>query len=517
MTERERADGDPNVRSVVIVGGGTAGWMAAAALARAFGPRLDIAVVESEEIGTVGVGEATIPQIKLFNEFLGLDEDAFLKATQGTFKLGIEFRNWARPGDAYIHAFGPIGASIGLLTFQHYWLHAATSGLDDDLWAYSLNARAARSNRFARLQQIDGTKLPGIAYAFHFDAGLYARALRTYAEERGVARVEGRIASVALRPEDGFVDAVILEDGRRAAADLFVDCSGFRGLVIEQALSAGYEDWTRWLPCDRAVAAPCARTEPVLPFTQSIAGDAGWRWRIPLQHRTGNGHVYCSAFMDDQAAADALVAAIDGPPTADPRFLSFVTGRRKRQWVKNCVSLGLASGFMEPLESTSIHLIQSGVSRLIAMFPDRFCDDALVDEFNRQSRFEFERIRDFLILHYKANERVEAPFWRACQEMDIPDTLAAKVELFRASGRIYREHEELFTEDGWLQVLVGQRFMPRAAHPLAFSLSTQQYQGFFSDLRKVLARAVDGLPGHGDFIERHCKAPPPDQIRRVGQ
>ena len=503
MMQGPQGSADP-IKTAVIVGGGSAGWMTAAALARAFAPHLRVTLVESDEIGTVGVGEATIPQIKVFNEFLGLDEDAFVRETNGTFKLGIVFNGWSRPGASYIHAFGEIGAPAGMLPFYQHWLHAAASGVEDDLWDYSLNAVAARAGRFGRLRKIEGTSLGGLAYAFHFDASLYAALLRRYAEGRGVDRIEGRVAGVARSGEAGRIDHVSLADGRRVAGDLFIDCSGFRALLIGDALGVGYEDWTHWLPCDRAVAAPCESVGAPTPFTQASADEAGWRWRIPLQHRTGNGYVFCSAFMDADAAARRLLETLDGPHLAEPRLLSFRTGRRMRQWSDNCVSIGLSSGFMEPLESTSIHLIQAGISRLISLFPDRRFDPALIAEYNRQSAFEFERIRDFLILHYHANAREGSEFWRHCRDMALPDALTRKLDLFRSSGRIYREHEELFTELGWLQVLTGQGVGARASHPAAATLSEDQRRTYFASLKTVIARAAQALPSHDAFIRQHC-------------
>ncbi|MDZ7628180.1 MAG: tryptophan halogenase family protein [Parvularculaceae bacterium] len=494
------------IRSVVIVGGGTAGWMAASVLAKAFGRTLQITLIESEEIGIVGVGEATIPQIRHINNFLEIDENAFLKATQGTFKLGIQFNNWGRLGDSYMHAFGDIGMALGLTPFHHYWLRANASGKGGSLWDYSVNNQIAIRDRFAIMDRIGSSRLTGTRHAFHFDAGLYAKFLRGRAEAAGVVRIEGKIVEVRRRAADGFIEGVTLDGDARIDGEFFVDCSGFRGLLIEGALQAGYEDWTHWLPCDRAVAAPCAHGGSIRPYTQATARQSGWQWRIPLQHRVGNGHVYCSRYISDDEAAGVLKANLEGDLLAEPRFLRFTTGMRKRQWVKNCVSLGLASGFLEPLESTSIHLIQSGVSRLVSMFPDRQFDPALIDEFNRQSRFEFERIRDFIILHYHANERDDAPFWIERREMAVPEALAAKIDLFRASGRIYREHEELFTEQGWLQVLVGQRVTPQHYHPLADQLDEGQLNDFMGNLRTLIDRAASAAPGHEAYIKANCAA-----------
>ncbi|OYY92069.1 MAG: tryptophan halogenase [Sphingomonas sp. 28-66-16] len=502
---------EARIGEIVIIGGGTAGWMAAAALARFVGSQVSIRLIESDAIGTIGVGEATIPQLKLFNAGLGIDEAMFVRATSATFKLGIEFDGWREPGARYIHAFGAIGRGHGLIPFHHYWLRHRAEGGTIPLWAFSASAQAAARNRFAPLQEQPDQLPSGMDYAFHFDAGLYAAFLRDYAERLGVRRIEGRIADVVLGGETGFVQAVTLEDGTRLAGDLFVDCSGFRGLVIEQALGAGYDDWSRWLPCDRALAVPSARVDPLTPFTRSSARKAGWQWRIPLQHRTGNGHVYCSAFTSDDDAAATLLAHLDGAPLADPRPLRFTTGKRRRMWIKNCVALGLAAGFMEPLESTSIHLVQAGIARLLQLFPTAGFDPADIAEFNRQSDFEWTSIRDFLILHYHANAR-DGAFWAACRNIAIPDSLAHKIALFRANGRLFREHEELFTELGWLQVMIGQGIDPAGYHPLADQLAPQELVDFMTLARQHTDRVVASLPDHAAFIARHCAAPARDTV-----
>ncbi|MBX9795931.1 tryptophan halogenase family protein [Sphingomonas sp.] len=494
------------IGDIVIVGGGTAGWMAAAALVRFAGRNARITLIESDEIGTVGVGEATIPQIKLFNQGLGIAEPDFVRATQGSFKLGIEFVGWGAADSRYIHAFGMVGQPLGLLPFHHYWLRARAEGSPVSLWDYSTGAQAAAANRFQPPADQPGRMPAGHDYAFHFDAGLYAAYLRRRAEAAGVIRREGRIADVRLRGEDGFVEGVTLADGTRIDGALFIDCSGFRGLLIEQALGAGYDDWSRWLPCDRALAVPCARVAPLTPYTRSTAHAAGWQWRIPLQHRTGNGLVYCSAHLDDDSAARQLLAGLDGEALGDPRPLKFTTGKRRAMWVKNCVALGLAAGFMEPLESTSIHLIQAGIARLLNLFPDAGFDPADIAEFNRQSDFEWQAIRDFLVLHYHANRRDE-PFWRDCAAMAVPDGLSARLALFRANGRLFREHEELFTELGWLQVLVGQGVMPAGYHPLADALPAAELARFLEAMRRHSADSAAALPDHADFIARHCAAP----------
>ncbi|MCB1606051.1 MAG: tryptophan 7-halogenase [Xanthomonadales bacterium] len=501
---------DPNrIRKIVIVGGGTAGWMTAATLAKLLQRKVEIELVESEQIGTVGVGEATIPQIRLFNATLGLDEDEFVRRTQGTFKLGIEFVDWTRVGHAYHHAFGAVGGrDLGLVQFYQYWIKQQLNGGIDEIGAYTFNAIAARQNRFMRPAQIQNSPLSNIAYAFHFDAGLYARFLREFSERLGVVRSEGMVKQTLLNAESGFIEAIVLDDERRISGDLFIDCSGFRGLLIEQALHTGYEDWRHWLPCDRALAVPCESAGELMPYTRSTAREAGWQWRIPLQHRTGNGYVYCSEFISDDEAAAKLTSRLDGRPQAEPRPLRFVTGMRKRFWNRNCVAIGLSSGFMEPLESTSIHFIQSSISKLISLFPDRHFAQATIDEYNRQVQFEFERSRDFLILHYKATERRDSPFWERCAAMAIPDTLNEKIQLFRDSGRIYREHEELFTEASWLQVLLGQAVMPRAYHPMVDMLEQAELEQMLSGVRGVLERSAAAVPKHADFIAKFCRAAP---------
>jgi tryptophan halogenase len=491
--------------TIVIAGGGTAGWMTAAALGRFLERGFRVRLVESAEIGTVGVGEATIPQIRLFNEALGLDEDAFVRATQATFKLGVELDGWLRPGHRYMHAFGAIGRDVGLIPFQHYWLRARRLGLARTLDAYSLNEIAARAGRMHRGGPITAKSVPPMPYAFHFDAGLFARYLRTFAEARGVERVEGRIVDVALDGESGDIAALTLASGERIAGDLFIDCTGFRGLLIEQGLGTGYESWTHWLPCDRALAVPSARHAEPRPYTRAIAHRAGWQWRIPLQHRTGNGLVYCSAEWSDDAAAAALLANLDGAAEGDPRPIRFITGRRRRAWNRNVVAIGLASGFLEPIESTSIHLIQSAISRLLKLLPGRTIREAERAEYNRQTDFEIERVRDFLILHYWANRRDE-PFWQACRSMTLPDTLQTKIALFEANGAIVRDHEELFTEVGWLQVLTGQGIEPVAHHPLADAIDERDLAEFMQTIELLYRREASRMPSHANFIAAHCAA-----------
>jgi tryptophan halogenase len=501
---------DHRIQNVVIVGGGTAGWMTAALLSKLFGPRLNLRLIESDEIGIVGVGEATIPQIRNYNATLGLDENEFMRRTQGTFKLGIEFVDWARQGHRYLHPFGTSGGrDLGLVPFYHYWLKRHLAGeVGPDYGEYTFNTLAARKHKFLRATNLKNSPLERVFYAFHFDAGLYARYLRGYAEQRGVVRTEGRIVDTKLRADDGFIDAVVLESGERVAGELFVDCSGFRGLLIEQALKTGYEDWSHWLPANRALAVPCASSEDFTPYTRSTARTAGWQWRIPLQHRTGNGYVYCSDYIGDDEAAATLLANLDGKALADPRPLRFVTGKRRKFWNRNCVAVGLASGFMEPLESTSIHFIQSSISRLVEYFPDRRFDPAVTDEYNRLVQFEFERARDFIVLHYKATERTDTPFWVRCREMSIPDTLQQKIDIFRACGRIHREHEELFLVESWFQVMLGQGIVPKACHPMVDTLSPAEIREMMDGVKRVLDRSVAVMPSHRDYIAKNCKAEP---------
>lgn len=486
---------------LIIIGGGTAGWMAAACLRRFLPQDWRVALVESDDIGTVGVGEATIPQIRLFNQALGIDEDEFLTATQGTIKLGIEFSGWTRPGHRYMHAFGAIGRGLGLLEFQHYWLRARSLGAAQSLDHYSLNERAAIARRMQRGAPRTSPHLLEMPYAFHFDAGLYAAYLRRRAEANGVERIEGRVADVRLDGENGDVAGVTLADGRAIDGDFFIDCSGFRGLLIEGALATGYDDWSHWLANDRAVAVPCAHGDtPQLPWTGATARDAGWQWRIPLQHRIGNGYVYCSDHISDDDALATLLAHLDGAPQAEPNRLRFTSGKRRQMWNRNVVALGLASGFMEPLESTSIHLVQAGISRLLKMLPAGASDPAVAAEFNRQSDFEWERIRDFIILHFKATERRDTAYWRDRAAMPIPDTLAAKIELFRAQGLIFREHEELFTESGWLQVLVGQGIEPRRWHPLADGIGEAELAQYMAGITLMIDREVAEMESYDRFL-----------------
>jgi len=499
--------GNPAIGKVVIVGGGTAGWMAAAALTRVFGGLLNITLVESEEIGTVGVGEATIPAIRLFNGLLGLDEAEFLQRTEGSIKLGIRFVDWTRKGHSYLHAFGDPGLPLGGLSFHQYWLRARDQGATEDLWAHSLNARAAVENRFDRPEMVQPNRLGPLVWAYHFDAGLYARYLREWAEAQGVTRVEGRIVDVQRRDPDGFIASVKTDKGALVEGDLFIDCSGFRGFLIEQTLQTGYEDWTEWLPCDRALAVPCASVRPLTPWTQSTARDAGWQWRIPLQHRTGNGHVYSSRFISDDEATATLMANLDGEALAEPRALRFTTGKRRKMWTRNVVALGLASGFMEPLESTSIHLVQAGLEKLIRLFPDTGFDPALAAAFNRELDAEYEAVRDFLVLHYRATERTDTAFWRHCRELPLPPGLERKLATWRANAVLPNEAEDLFKPSSWLQVLEGQGVRPNARHRLADQIGDAQLTAYLSDIRTLVAQGVAPMRDHAAFLASQRKAP----------
>lgn len=497
---------DNRIEKIIIVGGGTAGWMAAAAMAKVLqNDYCNIHIIESEEIGTVGVGEATIPHIQLYNRLLDFDEDDFVRRTQGTFKLGIEFVNWSRIGSSYMHAFGPVGKDMSAIQFYHYWLKLHMAGEAEDIREYTLTAKAAQKGKFMRSIDAGNSPLSNITYAFHFDAGLYARFLRDYAEQRGVVRTEGKITHAKLNPDNGFIKSVVLENGEVIEGDLFIDCSGFRGLLIEQTLETGYEDWTRWLPCDRAWAVPCENAGDPIPYTRSTAHTAGWQWRIPLQHRIGNGHVYSSQFMSDDEAVNILLNNLDGKPLAEPRLLKFTTGKRKQFWNKNCVAMGLASGFMEPLESTSIHLVQSAIARLLSFFPNKHFDQEDIDEYNRQTHFEFDRIRDFLILHYYATNRDDSDFWNYCRTMSVPEELTQKIEQFKKNGRIYRNNGEMFGDLSWLEVMHGQGIRPRSYHPIVDVMPKDELLRRMENIKSVIARSVEVMPSHAEFIAEHCK------------
>jgi tryptophan halogenase len=498
-----------NIEKVAIVGGGSAGWMAAAALSNTLRGGCRIELVESEEIGIVGVGEATIPPIKLFNQSLGIDENEFVRETQGSFKLGIEFVDWARIGHRYFHPFGAFGVEFDGVPLHHFWLRERERGDATPLDDYSMAWAAASRGRFDRPAADRRLIQSTFDYAYHFDAALYGRYLRRYSEARGVVRREGRVVDVALRGEDGFIERLKLADGGEIEANLFVDCSGFRGLLIEEALGTGYEDWTHWLPCDRAVAVPCGLGGNFTPYTRSTARAAGWQWRIPLQHRIGNGYVYSSAHISDEEARGELLANLDGPSLAEPRLLRFTTGRRKLFWNRNCVALGLAAGFMEPLESTSLHLVQSGITRLLALWPDRDFDPLARAEYNRITALEYERIRDFLILHYHLTERDDSELWRSCSAMRVPEALQHKIDHFRAYGRLVSDGTELFQNPSWLAVHIGQLNWPLRYDPLTDERTNVDGAAILASIRTAAAEAAEAMPGHHAFVARHCRAPRP--------
>lgn len=488
------------IRKVVIVGGGTAGWMTAAMLGRIIGTQIDIELVESDDIGIVGVGEATIPPIQKFNAALGLDEREFLRETKASIKLAIQFENWRVPGEGYFHTFGAPGRSQAFCHFHHFWVRAARAGDTSTVWDYDLNYLCAMDNKFAKLEVQD--PIWEMQYAYHFDAGLYGQYLRRYSEKKGVRRTEGLIEDVKLDPESGHVTTLVLKSGKEVTGDLFVDCSGARGLLISKALGTEYEDWGHWLPCDRAMAVPSERFEKTLGYTRSIAHAGGWQWRIPLQHRNGNGLVYSSDHYSDDEAADVLLNNLETKPIAEPKIIPFRTGRTKQQWNRNVVAIGLSSGFLEPLESTSIHLIQSAITRLISCFPHNGVLPKLVDEYNQQSQAEFEYIRDFIILHYHLNERDDG-FWKHTREMEVPERLTHKIDLFRSTGMLTSDQMDIFLEPSWLQVMLGQGVMPQDYHPLADSLSDAQLEEKLRVTKETKEQPLPQIPSHDEFLEMY--------------
>jgi len=498
------------IRDIVIVGGGTAGWMAAAALAKCAGTAQHrITLVESQEIGTVGVGESTIPPIQLFNALLGINENEFVRETHATFKLGIEFVDWQRIGHNYFHNFGLLGADLGTrVSFIHYWLRWAQAGGDPDQLQFSAEALAARSGKFGRTPPSPGGAQPNVNYAFQFDASTYAAYLRRYSERRGVVRKEGKVVNVRQNAETGFIEAVEMQDGSSVRGDFFVDCSGFRGLLIEQVYQAGFEDWSHWLPNDRAAAVPAERMAEPSPFTVARAREAGWQWRIPLQHRTGNGYVYSSSHISDDEVATALLGTLEGKALADPKVLRFKAGRRRKSWVKNCIALGLSSGFLEPLESTSIHLVQAGITKFLDFFPHRECDPILIDRYNEEMAFQYETVRDFIIAHYKVTEREDTEFWRYCRHMSIPDSLSDKLTLFRERSEVKPYPGDLFGDISWFAILYGQGLTPEGYHPLADAMSDDDLQLRLAGIRKAIMERVEALPAHSEFIRRCCAAQP---------
>ncbi|MCL2912308.1 tryptophan 7-halogenase [Shewanella corallii] len=497
-------------QQLVILGGGSAGWMAAAMLAKTLGHSVAITLVESEEIGTVGVGEASIPPLTLFNRALGIDERDFMAATAATFKLGIQFEGWGNPDACYMHAFGAMGRDLALTPFVHFWLkqqaRLGEQADKSDFWRYSANACAGAANRFG----LSGGQ-GDLPHAYHFDAGLYANYLREFSQKLGVKHINGRVSKIHTDSTSGDITALELSDGTRIAGDLFIDCSGFASLLIDKTLNAGFEDWSHWLPCDSAWAVPSARGDKLRPYTRSIAHQAGWQWQIPLQHRTGNGMVFASRWWDEQDAKAALQANLETQALDEPRLLKFKVGRRRKQWHHNCVALGLASGFLEPLESTSIHLVQSGIMRLVKLFPAKgLAADALRDEYNRQSQQEFEQIRDFIILHYCLNSRDSnqseaGSLWRHCRNMALPASLEYKIALFKESGMVVRQQDELFAEVAWQQVMLGQGVSPQSWSPMADKLTPEQLTEYLQNIQTITSGAVSKMPPHDQFIQAYCQ------------
>ncbi|HEY3637638.1 MAG TPA: tryptophan halogenase family protein [Rhizomicrobium sp.] len=504
---------DKHLRKIVIVGGGSAGWMTAAALCVATKrENCQLVLVESDQIGTIGVGESTVPPIKDFNWFLGINEKDFVVSTQASFKLAIQYVDWTRIGHVYFNPLEGLGfselaggnADLTIPAVYQYLLKLAVHGHSLDLKDYSMCSTAAGYNRFDHPKNAQGSTF---AYAYQFDASLYAKNLRLYAEHRGVERIEGKVADVVLRPEDGFIDSIILQSGQRIDGDLFIDCTGFRALLIGETLKIPYEDWSHWLPCDRALAVPCRSTGPLLPYTRATAREAGWQWRIPLQHRTGNGYVFSSKFIDEQKAADRLLANLDGEALDSPRLLKFTTGRRKEMWTKNCVAIGLSSGFIEPLESTSIHLIQEGIMRLVKLLPDRDFSPLIIREYNGHIAGLFEWIRDFIVMHYHATEREDTEFWRYCKYMSVPDKLRFRMEMFRKHGHISIDPSEGFRARPWMTAMYNQGVVPQSYPPLTDMFDDHVMRTEAAKLREGVLRTVQQMPSHEEYIAHNCKAP----------
>lgn len=490
---------DKKIKNVVIAGGGTAGWMAATALSKLIGKNLNITLIESDEIGTVGVGEATIPTLVYFHQLLKINEAEFLKEVQGTFKLGISFENWRNVNEDYIHAFGSTGQDCWAAGFQHFWLKGRKQGIASEFGDYCIEQVAASKNKFAQLPN------NGLNYAYHINATLYAKYLRKISEQHGVTRLEGKIDRVNLNPADGYIQSLTLTSGKTIEGDLFLDCTGQRAVLIEQAMNTGYEDWSHWLPCDSAIAVQTESVGEPIPYTRSIAHNFGWQWRIPLQNRVGNGMVFSSKYVSDDEARDTLLSNLEGKPLTEPRIIKYRTGTRRKHWNKNCVAIGLSSGFLEPLESTSIHLIQKSVLRLIHMFPQGGIYQTDIDEFNRQTKEDTARIRDFIILHYKVTERKDTPFWQHCRNMSIPDTLSEKINLFKDSGRVFRVNNELFV-DSWNQVMIGQGLIPDNYHTIVDNMSDDELKRFLEHIKSNIDNTVKQLPEHSKFINQYCKA-----------
>ncbi len=482
---------------LVIAGGGTAGWMAAAAFTRLLGKEVDVTLIESSEIGTVGVGEATIPTLVFFHKLLKINEQEFMAQTNATFKLGINFENWKELEHAYLHAFGVTGKDCWAAGFQHFWMRGLKEGIATDFGDYCLERKAAEANKFAHLPN------NGLNYAYHIDATRYAAFLRNLAEKEGLRRIDSTINEVTTREQDGFITSLTLASGEVVEGDFFIDCTGFKGLLIEKALHTGYEDWSHWLPCDSAVAVQTESVGDPIPYTRCIAHEAGWQWRIPLQNRVGNGMVFCSNYFSDDEVIEKLLNNVEGKPLNNPKVIHFRTGRRRKQWNRNCLALGLASGFLEPLESTSIHLIQQGIVRFLRMFPTAGIVQEDIDEFNRQADFDIEHIRDFIILHYHVTNRTDSPFWRHCRQMDIPASLRHRIDLFKKTGRVFREGSELF-DDSWQQVMIGQGLTPQSYHPIVDTMSRQELETLLNGIKQGIEKTVAKLPPHQDYITRFC-------------
>ena len=488
------------IQKVVIVGGGSAGWMAGAALSKLLGKNLDLSLIESEEIGRIGVGEATIPPLRVFNQLLGINEQDFMKSCQATFKLGIEFQNWGKRGDNYIHSFGETGKVCWAGEFQHFWLGGQARGFNSDFGDYCVELKAAREGKFGH------SKEHQLNYAYHMDAGLYAEYLKKFALSNGLNRIEGKITQVTQNSESGFIESVTLSDGSVIEGDFFIDCSGFAARLIEGALKTGFESYQECLPCDSAIAVQTEKFGEPRPYTQSIAHDFGWQWRIPLQHRVGNGLVFCSRYGCDEEAMETLMSNLESPALTEPKVLKYNTGRRIKGWNKNCVAIGLSSGFLEPVESTAIHLIMAAVLRLMRLFPHQEIKQSNIDEYNRQYKDEMERIRDFIILHYKATEREDSPFWQYCKDMQVPETLAHRMQLFEDTGRVCITDTELFKIDSWTQVMLGQRMRPTQYHQIVDMMPDEELGRFLGLLKSSVDKKVAQMPSHQMFIDRYCKA-----------
>jgi tryptophan halogenase len=498
---------DTRLKHIVIVGGGSAGWMTAAALSSMLTPdNVKLTLIESDQIGTVGVGEATIPDMINFNAMLGIDEAEFLRETNGTFKLGIEFIDWAQKGESYIHPFGSIGVDMQGIDFHQYWLHAKSGGSATPLQNYSMCAVASEHNRFMLPDSNPRSPLSHLRYAYHIDATLYARYLRNYAEKNGVQRLEGLVEHVGTNPKSGDIRSLTLQGGEIIEGDFFFDCTGFRALLTEKALNVPFTDWSHWLPCDSAQTVATKRVGPLLPYTKATAKTAGWQWRIPTQHRTGNGHIYSSKFMNDDEAKDILMAGLDSDPIGEPRKISFKTGVREKLWNKNCISIGLSAGFLEPLESTSLFLIQQGISRFITLFPTSNVSDVVRDEYNIQMLKEFHQVRDFIILHYVATEREDSPFWRYCKNMSIPESLERKINLFKDAGRVFRYDDELFSKASWIAVCLGQGLMPKSNDPIVASLPVEQVQHSLASMQNAMQNTAQKMPTHEQFLKQYGAA-----------